>query len=344
MGLHRPDLTTVGPILTIIAGSLWGLDRLYRSIKTSAYFLGNYATLTPLHDGTTKVTLHRPLPRARPGSHAFLWIPGVRFLERHPFTMISRAPNVEFIVKGRDGFTRALHRSACAHPAVTGVRFRVSVEGPYGNPTDVLTGGYEKLLLVAGGSGVTFTLGLALEWARRRRTPRDKGLLEFVWVVREAECFEWCDAEIAELFAHPRVAVHLYVSGSGQGRLTAGLIAAASHEQDSSRETSLDASGSSTPDEKNVELGLVLAEPTPVARQNSAKERYYELSDDQKPKKESIVEVAARKAAKTKHHPPAHMHGRPALAMHLERVMEGVEKDGKVLVAGKSLLAVLFYI
>lgn len=363
MGLHRPDLATVAPIITIIAASLWGLDRLYRSVHTSTYFLGNYATLTPLHDGTTKVTLHRPLPRARPGSHAFLWIPGVRLLERHPFTLISRSPHVEFLVKGRDGFTRALHNAACLQEQTPNrpPRFRVSIEGPYGNPPDLSSsgGGYEKLLLVAGGSGVTFSLGLALAWAQQRRTPRQKGWLEFVWVVREPECFGWCEAELAELLAYPRVAVHLYVSGSSSSssptqrrsllvRPSEKVVDEVADEKaDFSRHTSLDDdSGLSTPDEKyakDLERGLVISAPAPAAQKTGGRrqQQYDPLSEKEMSKQESIVEVATvnKKAVTTKkaryYCPPAYVRGRPPLAMHLGRVLEGVGRDGRVLVAGE---------
>jgi predicted ferric reductase len=133
-----------------------------------------------MSSNTTKVTLHRSLSGAQPGSHAFVWIPGVRVFEAHPFTIVSNEP-VEFLVKARDGFTKALHRKACENP---GTKFRASIDGAYGNAPNV-DDDLDRLLLVAGGSGVTFTLALALAWARKQRDASSRSTLDFVWVCRD---------------------------------------------------------------------------------------------------------------------------------------------------------------
>ena len=72
------------------------------------------------------------------------------------------------------------------------------LDGPYGG-SSVDLGRYESALLVAGGSGVTFTLGLLddiigrcikLGRSRGERTRR----IEFVWCIRsfgDFSCKEW---------------------------------------------------------------------------------------------------------------------------------------------------------
>jgi hypothetical protein len=52
---------------------------------------------------------------AQLGSMAFLWIPGVRLFQRHPFTLIS-TQTAEFVVHAQDGFTKALHLAARRNP------------------------------------------------------------------------------------------------------------------------------------------------------------------------------------------------------------------------------------
>jgi predicted ferric reductase len=167
--------------ITILAAALWSADRLFRLARWAYFAVGNYCTLTPMSSDTTKVTLHRSLSGAKPGSHAFVWIPGVRAFEAHPFTIVSNEP-VEFLVKARDGFTKALYRKACEKP---GMKFRASIDGAYGNAPN-LDENFDRLLLVAGGSGVTFTMALALVWARKNRDATSSSTLDFVWVCRDA--------------------------------------------------------------------------------------------------------------------------------------------------------------
>lgn len=151
--------------------------------------VGNHCTLTPLADGVTRVTLHRPIHHAHAGQHAFLCVPGVRLLEAHPFTLAATDPT-QFIVKGKDGFTRDLYKAACATAAcrqgLPEQKFRVFLEGPYGTAQAVDELDYDRVLLFAGGSGVTFTLALAMEWIRTHKSEKALSCLDFVWVVRNS--------------------------------------------------------------------------------------------------------------------------------------------------------------
>jgi ferric-chelate reductase len=127
--------------------------------------------------------------------------------ESHPLT-IANAPASISCVASRSiilgarvsgDWTRALSRYASSEQEriATGnsekadilqVPVHVMIDGPYGGCSLDL-GDYEDVLLVAGGAGVTFTLGLLddlvgrivrQERARNERTLR----VEFVWIVR----------------------------------------------------------------------------------------------------------------------------------------------------------------
>lgn len=164
---------------------LWLLDRSLRLSRWIYYAPCNYASLTPLPQRATRVTLRRPM-RGAPGSHAFLYIPGVRRFQAHPFTMIAQQP-VEFVISARDGFTKALYEAACQKP---GRSMRVGIEGPYGALPNVHD--FDRVILFAGGSGATFTFAFALEWARKARSATDQRTLEFVWSIRSSgkcQCF-----------------------------------------------------------------------------------------------------------------------------------------------------------
>lgn len=128
--------------------------------------------------------------------------------QRHPFTLVSTQP-AEFVIQAQDGFTKALHLAASRNP---GGRFRAAIEGPY--CVAPKTRGYDKVILIAGGTGVTFTIAMALDWARRHRMLKQRNTLDFVWVVRNKACLEWFDAELLELRARLGVSISLFVSGA----------------------------------------------------------------------------------------------------------------------------------
>lgn len=163
LGLHRPEWIRRIPVITALAGGLWLSDRLIRGARLLCHFLNNEAQLIVLpgiNDSdkcATRVVLKKPLPRATPGSHCFLWVPGVRAFETHPFTIVSNGPGgLELVSQAEDGFTRSLHEMAQA--GTSGIR--AAADGPYGSVPDLTD--YNKIVLIAGGSGVTFTFGLAL--------------------------------------------------------------------------------------------------------------------------------------------------------------------------------------
>lgn len=176
---HQPDLAVNGLLimLAIIAG-IWGADRLVRGARMLFYSFNNYATLEPLPNGGTRIILTKKPYAAVPGKHCFVWIPAIRKFESHPFTIAATEP-MEFVVNAYDGFTRDLHKRAVANP---GVKLRVSVDGPYGTFPDPMT--FDKVVLIAGGSGATFTFGLATNMLERMGPEARKSIV-LIWTVKK---------------------------------------------------------------------------------------------------------------------------------------------------------------
>lgn len=90
-------------------------------------------------------------------------------------------------------WTRALNQLAAQHAAQGDLRVTVMLDGPYGGLSFDL-GDYETVLLVAGGSGVTFTLGVLDDIVGRViRHGRAKGektrFIKFVWFMRSYGIF-----------------------------------------------------------------------------------------------------------------------------------------------------------
>lgn len=182
---HQPDLATNGLlVMPAVIAAMWGADRVVRGARmlVNALGSGSYAVVEPLpHGGTRIVLAKRPFGcggGAVAGRHCFVWIPAIRAFESHPFTIAASAP-VEFVVNSYDGFTRDLHAYAVRNP---GARLRASVDGPYGTVPDPLA--FDKVVLIAGGSGATFTFGLVANMLERMG-PGAKNDIVFIWSVKK---------------------------------------------------------------------------------------------------------------------------------------------------------------
>ncbi|KAJ5093121.1 hypothetical protein N7456_008982, partial [Penicillium angulare] len=205
VGMHRPKLSSSTLIVTIFIACMWFVDRAFRFLKLSYNFFGNYATLTPMQDGAVRVKLRRSI-RCSPGSHAFLWMPAVRFMETHPFTMISNNP-AEFLIRTYDGYTRELYKFAQKEPGRT---VRCSVDGGYGQVPDFRN--FDKIVLVSGGSGATFTFAIALSLIRQFAETNVNKSIDFIWTVRHASSLAWFENELSELQDSPYVNLFVHVS------------------------------------------------------------------------------------------------------------------------------------
>jgi len=119
--------------------------------------------------------------------------------ESHPFTIASiREPEGDgshplvFIIRAMDGFTRHLYNYAVSHP---GKPVTVLVDGPYGWPPSVDS--FSSVVLLAGGSGVSFTLPLLLDIISSvRRGESPVGRVLFVWSVKHYDDVKWASDDI----------------------------------------------------------------------------------------------------------------------------------------------------
>ncbi|KAK6355517.1 hypothetical protein TWF696_004616 [Orbilia brochopaga] len=158
-------------------------------------------------DGMTIVKVPRGNLMWRPGTHAFLCMPGIRYFESHPFTIASVGDDidteggkktVDFIIKPEDGFTKAMNWEArkLAEKKSSDMEtreLRAILDGPYGalpNFND-----FDNLLLYASGSGITFTLPVALSAVRKARVRH----LEFIWSTKKAMSYDNIRPQLEEL-------------------------------------------------------------------------------------------------------------------------------------------------
>ncbi|TWU71183.1 hypothetical protein ED733_001259 [Metarhizium rileyi] len=227
LGLHQPKMANKFIYGTIIAGSMWGFDRIIRFVRLVAHS-GNTATLTPLPNGGTRVTLANTPLGVTAGKHCFLWIPRLRLFETHPFTIASADP-LEFVVASHNGFTADLHKHALDYP---GVPLKASIEGPYG--TVPKASSFETAILVSGGSGASFTFGLANTLLRRVRSSNTKRII-FVWIVKYNSYLKWFAHHLVALTKDTRFEVHVFVTRSQAPPVPPKPNPFVDHPQDQSR-------------------------------------------------------------------------------------------------------------
>jgi len=106
-----------------------------------------------------------------PGMHIFLRFAHIRPLESHPFT-ISSIPKLEaeglsemvFMIRPETGFTRVLAEVAATISPDR--KFPVILDGPYGETGTNTLRSYDSVLLLAGGTGITFIAPILADLVR----------------------------------------------------------------------------------------------------------------------------------------------------------------------------------
>ena len=169
--------------------------------------------LTSLPDNVTKIRLQSSrIKKWSPGQHVFLSIPKLGTGQSHPATIASvpssHGNDLVFILRAHRGFTKRLfHKAASSSTADllpkvesgrTQEQFLALVDGPYGASHSDFAA-FDSVLLIAGSTGVTFTLSILLDLAHRASTQRlPVRRLMFVWMVKSASWTQWVADELQQ--------------------------------------------------------------------------------------------------------------------------------------------------
>ncbi|CAH2354375.1 ferric reductase transmembrane component 4 [[Candida] railenensis] len=178
---------------------VWFFDRAVR-VARLIHFGFPKATVSLLANETLKVVVRRPkFWPAIPGGHAFLhFMRPSCFWQSHPFTFTLSPDSDENIVmycKVKGGVTHGLYQYLATHPGKT-TQIRVSLEGPYGEPTPARV--YDSAVFIAGGSGIPGIYSEVLDLATRAVQDSNK-LLKLHWVVKDYDSLFWFYDEILAL-------------------------------------------------------------------------------------------------------------------------------------------------
>ncbi|KAG2346403.1 hypothetical protein BDR05DRAFT_988089 [Suillus weaverae] len=236
---------------------IWGLDRFIRFLRLVVFNHSYFgfrsgstmdATAELLSDDFVRLRFHRPSHfHWTPGQTAYLIMPSVSRLpfEAHPFTIASfnstlfdvpkeqkltsekyaeislaegnlgsSAPfwkELVFFINVREGFTARLKDAA-----LKGNKVKVFVDGPYGPSPNL--GSYDTSVLVAGGSGVSYTLPVLLDIIERVRNG-ESGCrrVVFIWSIRSVDHIHWIDDVLirALRLAPPSLSISILIHVTG---------------------------------------------------------------------------------------------------------------------------------
>ncbi|WVQ72912.1 hypothetical protein IAR50_002474 [Cryptococcus sp. DSM 104548] len=180
---------------------IWGLDRLIRFGRF--LYINNFVSFRHKREGGCKVelmdhdvmriTVGREKWGWKAGQHAFISAPSISGSphESHPFS-IANVPtdssnDAIFLIRVHSGFTKRL-RLALSSDTTTDIPLHL--EGPYGYPHSL--DAYNTVLLLAGGTGVTFTSGHLLQILQNAKAGASAVRhVHLVWHIRHAEDVEW---------------------------------------------------------------------------------------------------------------------------------------------------------
>ncbi|BGO90507.1 hypothetical protein NBRC10512_006715 [Rhodotorula toruloides] len=219
---HAPDFATPYLIFCFV---VYGLDVVLRVAKTRF----GKASIVALPANTLMIQSHTISSGFRPGQHVWLrtWKAGGwwRGWETHPFTIAS-APEgasplqgshrLTLLVKAAGDYTTALKKAAevslgDSSAKVIGCAF----EGPYGGPMLTDFADAQSVLLVAGGSGITFCAPILEELVYLATVGKTSvRSVTLVWTMREAELIESYQAFLGGLVevARERTALEVKIS------------------------------------------------------------------------------------------------------------------------------------
>lgn len=166
----------------IATGVIYILCLLYSQLRTYLqHGLRHKAQLALTETGKIQVTIPTNISW-KPGQHIFIRFLtlGLHSFTSHPFTICSLPPlpnhpspsksELIFYIRPRTGFTVRLLALATKQPPPS---LRVLLEGPYGGVPPSTLAKFDKILLIAGGSGAGFTLPL-IEDVLRHLEQREK--------------------------------------------------------------------------------------------------------------------------------------------------------------------------
>ena len=220
--IHIP--ATYARVYVYIPIGVYLFDRLVRSVRFSYNNrrVGR-ATITALPGAVSKIRVQSSrLTRWKAGEHVHLSLPRFGILQSHPATILSTPSSHDgdliFILKAHQGFTSRIYAPAHSSTALLDSKNEVTtcvsasdsgesataelekhialISGPYGcSHSDFAA--FSSTTLIAGSTGVTFTLPILLSIAERAQSiVLPLRHLTFVWIIKSSTWTSWIAEEL----------------------------------------------------------------------------------------------------------------------------------------------------
>ncbi|CCD24813.1 putative ferric-chelate reductase NDAI_0D05000 [Naumovozyma dairenensis CBS 421] len=133
--------------------AIWAMERIFRLIQ-----LLNFGAPLAKFQLYGKDLIRITIPKTpkmnwngRPGQYGFLYVlHPLIFWQSHPFTFIDADDHLIIVARAKTGATHTIFKQLVKQGGST--QFHVSIEGPYGTPTNLHH--FTNVLLLAGGSGL----------------------------------------------------------------------------------------------------------------------------------------------------------------------------------------------
>lgn len=217
---HLPSTAFYSRVYIFIPIGLYVFDRLVRSSYFAYHNLQpGQATLEVMEGGVTKIRVrNKKIKKWAPGSHVLLSIPRFGFAQSHPATMASIPSSHDgelvFILKSHRGFTHRMLKGATTSSiallpdremqAGAPKAYTALIDGPYGG-CHADFAAFDSVMLIAGSTGVTFTLSTLLDIAHRASSQKlPLRRLDFIWVIKNTNWTSWIADELK--LAHDQLA------------------------------------------------------------------------------------------------------------------------------------------
>ncbi|WRT70084.1 uncharacterized protein IL334_007078 [Kwoniella shivajii] len=211
-----------------------------------------YAQAQLLPSRTVRLTINVPRPfKWSPGQSVLLYLPEISRFQSHPFTITNNDSNeIILLVKARKGLTKQLFdlvrtrslaamginnvadkrvslRSMQSTNNATGLQvppifLKAWVDGPMGSSGRVKWKNYSTVLIICGGSGVSFGASICEYICRRMKNSLGKTQrVRFCWVVREYAEIAWIAGQLRrcqDMVDPTRFEISIFVTNSHQPR------------------------------------------------------------------------------------------------------------------------------
>lgn len=197
MGLYR-HVEDFGYLYYMYATiAVWCADRAVRLGRMAAFGFPK-ALVTLVEDETLRIEVPKPKYWSSvPGGHCWLYLGySIHFWQSHPFTFLesATADKIVFLVKVKSGVTLSIYKKLSKLPGKS-CRIRVSVEGPYGEPSAIKS--HSTAVFLAGGNGIP---GIYSEVVANAKKSRDANqTLRLIWIIRETKSIAWMYNELDAL-------------------------------------------------------------------------------------------------------------------------------------------------